>query len=336
MSAAKPLKIGVVGLGVGEQHVIGYQAIPGCEVVAVCDIDPEKLAAVADRHGISERHADACKVTEHPDIDVVSICSYDDAHAAQVISALRAGKHVMVEKPLTLHRKDAEDILRVQQDSGRIVTSNLILRHSPRFREVRRMIRAGEFGDIFYLEGDYIHQILWKLTEGWRGRMDFYCVTYGGGIHLIDLMRWLLGQEVTEVTGMGSDKLTAGSRYRYPDTIVNLLRFAGGALAKTLTTLGPRRPQIHALSVYGTQATFVNDMPEAKLFRGDTADDEGAMSVRYPAIEKSDLLPDFIAAVREGREPDVSPKDVFRVMDICFAAWESVQAKRAVQVSYMI
>ncbi len=124
---------------------------------------------------------------------MVSICSYDDAHAQQVISALRAGKHVMVEKPLTLHRKDAEQILRAQQDSGRILTSNLILRHSPRFREIRRMIRAGEFGDIFYLEGDYIHQILWKLTEGWRGRMDFYCVTYGGGIHLIDLMRWLLG-----------------------------------------------------------------------------------------------------------------------------------------------
>jgi predicted dehydrogenase len=330
------LRVGVVGLGVGEQHVIGYKAIPGCEVVAVCDIDPEKLAAVAGRHDITERYTDARKVTEHPEIDVVSICSYDDAHAQQVISALRTGKHVMVEKPLTLHRKDAEAILRAQQDSGRIVTSNLILRHSPRFREVRRMIRAGEFGDIFYLEGDYIHQILWKITEGWRGKMDFYCVTYGGGIHLIDLMRWLLGQEVTEVTGMGTDRLTAGSRYRYPDTIVNLLRFAGGALAKTLTTLGPRRPQIHALSVYGTRATFVNDMPNAKLFRGDKAEDEEVMKVPYPAIEKGDLLPDFIAAVREGREPDVSPKDVFRVMDVCFAAWESVEAKRAVQVSYMI
>ena len=332
----KPLKIGVVGLGVGEQHVIGYKAIPGCQVVAVCDIDPEKLAAVADRQDVAERYADARKVTEHPEIDVVSICSYDDAHAQQVISALRSGKHVMVEKPLTLYRKDAEQILRAQQDSGCILTSNLILRHSPRFRTLHRMIRAGEFGDIFYLEGDYIHQILWKLTEGWRGKMAFYCVTYGGGIHLIDLMRWLLGQEVIEVTGMGTDKLTAGSRYRYPDTIVNLLRFAEGALAKTLTTLGPRRPQIHALSIYGTRSTFVNDMPDGKLFRGDQADDEETMSVPYPAIAKSDLLPDFIGAVREGREPDVSAKDVFRVMDVCFAAWESVQAKRAVQVSYMI
>ena len=332
----RPLKIGVVGLGVGEQHVIGYKAIPGCEVVAVCDIDADKLATVAERRDIAERYTDARKVTEHPAIDAVSICSYDDAHAQQVISALRAGKHVMVEKPLTLYRKDAEQILRAQQDTGRILTSNLILRHSPRFREVRRMIKAGEFGDVFYLEGDYIHQILWKLTEGWRGRMDFYCVTYGGGIHLIDLMRWLLGQEVTEVTGMGADRLTAGSRYRYPDTIVNLLRFAGGTLAKTLTTLGPCRPQIHALSVYGTRATFVNDTPDAKLFCGDQVDDEQTMPVPYPAIEKCDLIPDFINAIREGREPDVSASDVFRVMDICFAAWESVKEKRVVTVSYMI
>jgi predicted dehydrogenase len=334
--AVRPLKVGVVGLGVGEQHVIGYQAITGCEVVAVCDIDAERVKSVADRRGIAERYTDARRVTEHPCIDVVSICSYDDAHAKQVISALRAGKHVMVEKPLTLYREDAEEILRAQQESGRIVTSNLILRHSPRFREVRRMIRAGEFGDIFYVEGDYIHQILRKLTEGWRGRMDFYCVTYGGGIHLIDLMRWLLGQEVTEVTGMGTDKLTAGGRYRYPDTIVNLLRFAGGALAKTLTTLGPQRPQIHALNVYGTRATFVNDMPNAKIFSGDSPEAVENMSVPYPAIQKGELLPDFIGAVREGREPEVSSKDVFRVMDICFAAWESVQSKRAVQVSYMI
>ena len=335
-AAQRSLKIGVVGLGVGEQHVIGYQAIPGCEVVAVCDIDRERLAAVADRSGVPERYTDARSVTEHPGVDVVSICSYDDAHAEQVVSALKSGKHVMVEKPVALHRKEAEAILRAQQDSGRILTSNLILRHSPRFRELRRMIRDGEFGDIFYLEGDYIHQILWKLTEGWRGRMSFYCVTYGGGIHLIDLMRWLIGDEVTEITGMGTDRLTSGSRYRYPDTIVNIMRFAGGALAKTLTTLGPRRPQIHALSVYGTKATFVNDMPNAKLFRGDTSGDEEPMSAPYPAIEKGDLLPDFIAAVREGREPDVSTRDVFRVMDVCFAAWESVQAGRTVQVGYLI
>lgn len=336
MSAAKTLKVGVIGLGVGEQHVIGYKAIDGCEIASVCDVDPDKLSEVANTHDIPGWHSDYRRITEDPDIDVVSICSYDDAHAEQAVSAFRNGKHVMLEKPVALHRHEAEAILNAQQESGKLLTSNLILRHSPRFRELRRMIRTGEFGNVYYLEGDYIHQILWKLTEGWRGKMDFYCVTYGGGIHLIDLMRWLMDEEITEVCGMGNQLLSAGSQYRYPDTIVTLMRFSGGALAKNLTTLGPQRPQLHALDIYGTKLTFVNDLPHGRLFHGDRPEDEEEMTVPYPAIEKGDLLPDFIAAIREGREPDVSARDVFRVMDVCLTVWESVEKQRTVPVSYLI
>lgn len=330
------LKIGVIGLGVGEQHVLGYNEIEGCEVVAVCDIDPDQLAVVAERNDVPERYTDSRRITEHPDLDIISICSYDDAHVSQAISAFNHGKHVLVEKPVALNRSDAEALLRAQQESGKLITSNLILRRSPRFREVRRMLADGAFGEVFYMEGDYVHQILWKLTEGWRGKMDFYCVTYGGGIHLIDLMRWLIDDEVAEVCGMGNKILTRDSAYRYDDTIVALLRFSRGAMAKCLTTLGPQRTQLHALTVYGTEGTFVNDLPDGKLFTGDQPEDERPMTTPYPAIEKRDLLPDFISAIREEREPNVSARDVFRVMDICFAAWDSVQQQRTVPVSYLI
>ena len=333
---SKPLKVGVIGLGVGEQHAISYNEIEGVEVVALCDIDPGQLTEVADRQGISSRHTDYKAITENPDIDIVSICSYDDHHVEQAISAFENGKHVMVEKPVALNRGDAERLLRAQQDSGKFITSNLILRHSARFKELKGWIDAGDFGDIVAMEGDYIHQILWKLTEGWRGKMDFYCVTYGGGIHLIDLMRWLIGQEVVEVTGMGNQILTAGTQYKYPDTIINLLRFDGGAIAKNMSILGPQRTQLHALNVYGTKKTFVNDTPNAKLFDGDDAANEHVVTTPYPGIRKGDLLPGFIDAIREGREPLVGARDIFRVMDICFAAWESVQSGRTVKGNYQI
>lgn len=330
------LKVGIIGLGVGEQHLISYVAQPDCEVTAICDLSAERAREIGDRYGVAARHTDYRRITEDPDIDAVSICSYDDAHAEQAISALRNGKHVMVEKPVALNRRDEEEILRAQQDSGRLLTSNLILRRSPRFREVKRMAEAGEFGEIFYLEGDYIHDILWKITEGWRGRMEFYCVTYGGGIHLIDLMRWIMGREVTEVSGMGNKILTRGTGYRYDDTIVNLLRFDGGALAKTASIYGPRRTKFHALDVYGTELTFLNDMPDAKLFTGDRPEDESAMTAPYPGMAKGDHIPDFVAAIRAGREPDVTACDVFRVMDVCFAAWQSVCEQRTVRVDYVI
>jgi predicted dehydrogenase len=333
----KTIRTGIIGLGVGERHLASYQAIPGCEVTAICDLDAEKLNEVGDRRGIGERYSDWKQITEHPDIDVVSICSYDEFHASQAVSAFSHGKHVMVEKPVALHKQDAEAVVRAMEDNGRFITSNFILRHSPRFKALKKMIEAGEFGDIFYLEGDYIHQILWKITEGWRGKQDFYCVTYGGGIHLIDLMMWLMGgQKVIEANGMGNKMLTANSSYPFPDTIVNLLRFEQGALAKTATTFGPKRTHFHALNVYGTERTFVNGIPDAKIFSGDQPEDEAAMTVPYPAYDKGDLLPEFIEAIRQGREPLVGAKDVFRVMDVCFAAWESVCRRKTVAVSYLI
>lgn len=332
----KPLKVGVIGLGVGEQHLKTYQGLPDIEVRAICDIDPEKLNAVANAYDVPCRGDDYRIVTEDPDIDIVSICSYDDCHAEQAVSAFHYGKHVMVEKPICLYRSEAEKILRAQQDSNKFITSNLILRESPRFIEVKRQIKAGEFGEIFCLEGDYVHEILWKIISGWRGGMDFYCTIFGGGIHLIDLMRWLLEDEVVEVGGMGNKVLTRDTSYKFDDTFISLLRFSRGSLGKCLTTLGPQRTKFHALNVYGTKRTFVNDIPNGKSFTGDQPEDESVVKTPYPGMKKGDLIPDFIEAVRAGREPNVSARDVFRVMDICFAAAEAASSGHNVKVTYQL
>ncbi len=329
------LRAGIIGLGVGEAHLRSYQQIEGVEVAAICDIDPRRLDDIGDRYRIGARHGDYRAITEHPEVDLVSICSYDDCHAEQLLSAFNNGKHVMVEKPVVLHRHEAEAVYRALTDSGRKITSNLILRRSPRFREVKQLIEQGAFGDIFYIEGDYLHQILWKITEGWRGRMDSYCTFYGGGIHLVDLMRWLMRDEIDEVSAMANDVLTRGTRYRYPDFFVALMRFRSGAIAKCATSLGAQRTKFHALNVYGSKLTFVNDMPNAKLFAGDKDEDEAAMSVPYPAMEKGDLLPDFIDAIRTGRKPEVDEIDIFRVMDVCFAVREAAERGGTVKVQYL-
>lgn len=330
---AHPLKVGVIGLGIGERHIVGYQRIPGVEVIACCDVDTARMAAVAERCEVPHLHKDYRTLLADPAIDAVSICSYDDAHADQAVAAFDAGKHVFCEKPIALDRAGLGRVIQAWSDSGKNISSNLILRQSPRFRAVRDMVRAGEFGDLHYMEGDYIHQILRKITKGWRGKMDFYCVTYGGGIHLIDLMRWIAGEEVIEVTAMAAKKLTRGSAFRYPDTMTTLIRFESDLLAKSTTSFGPQRRQIHTLNLYGTKRSFENANGPARLYHGDRPEDEEVFDVPYPAIEKSDLLPDFVAAIREDRDPIVSARDVFQVMAICLAAWKSVETKGAVAVS---
>ena len=332
----RSVKAGIIGLGVGESHLHSYQGLPDVEVAAVCDLDGDKARQVATKYDVPNFHTEYRRITEDPDIDVVSICSYDDVHAEQAVSAFRHDKHVMVEKPVALFRDEAEAVLRAQQDSGKFITSNLILRESPRFIEVRNQIAAGEFGEIVTIEGDYIHDILWKIVTGWRGQMSYYCTIYGGGIHLIDLMRWLIGQEVVEVCGMSNKINTRGTGYKFDDVFLNLLRFDGGTLGKTMSTYGPQRTKFHSLNVYGTKQTFINDIPNAKLFDGDQPENETAVTTPYPGMQKGDLIPEFIKAVQAGHEPNVSARDVFRVMDICFAAQESAELGRTISVSYQL
>ena len=297
------IRAGVIGLGVGEQHALAYQALPGVELRAVADIDPIHLDGVANRLGVARRFTEWRKVTEDPDIDVVSICSWDDAHAEQAISAFENGKHVMVEKPLCLNRQDAERVLRAQQDSGKRITSNLILRRYPIFDELQRSIKAGVYR-VFCIEAMYVHDILWKLTHGWRSRMPGYSVTYGGGVHMIDLIRWLIGEEVREVESISEGIATTS----------HILEFQSGLIGKVLATFDGGH-FAHHLTVYGTN--FIQHDGPAR-------------------VSKGALIPGFIAAIRENREPEVSARDVFRVMDICFACVEAVEQRRTITVSYQI
>ena len=129
------LKAAVIGLGVGEQHAEAFAEHPGSRLVGVCDLDPDRAARVAQRFGVPAHTTDADRLLTDPEIDVVSICTYDDAHAAQTVRALTHGKHVMVEKPVCLSRDEARRIRAALAASGRRLTSNLLRRQPAPFRQ---------------------------------------------------------------------------------------------------------------------------------------------------------------------------------------------------------
>jgi predicted dehydrogenase len=327
------IRAGVIGLGVGERHAAAYAAIPGCRLEAVCDVDETRLREAGTRLGVGRCHADYRAITEDPSIDVVSICSYDDVHAEQAVSALRHGKHVMIEKPVAQTREEAGAVVAAWRASGRLITSNLILRRSPRFIEVKRRIDAGEMGDVYLLEGDYIHNVDHKLASGWRGRLRHYSPILGGAIHLIDLMWWLKGSRIVRVAALGTRKNADKTGFRFDDTDLVIMEFEDGALAKSLVTLTPHHPKYHALRVFGDQATFVNRIGDGDWYGGTEGEHHTPVTEAYPGMEKGDLLPDFIDAIRSGREPVVGAGDVFHIMNVCLAAEESRRAGRFVEVA---
>lgn len=318
----KNLRAGVIGLGVGEQHIHGYCSATDVDLVALCDLDPEKRAMAAAKYPQCALYETAEALIAAPDVDVVSIASFDHHHAAQIVQALNLGKHVFCEKPLCTNEAELRAIrAALARNSGTRLSTNTILRISPRFRDLRHRIQRNELGRLYYVEADYNYGRLYKLHQGWRGSIPDYSVMLGGGIHMVDLLLWLSGRRVIEVNAYGNKICSAGYRFTTPDMVVAILRFDDGMLGKVTANFGCVYPHFHKLSVYGTEATFENGQNSASLYKLRENDISKARRVDtvYPGIEKGDLIPGFIDAVRSMGSADIGEAEVFATMEVCLA-----------------
>jgi predicted dehydrogenase len=330
------LRAGIIGLGVGERHIAGYRRHSGCAVVAVADIDPVKREAARRNYPDLRVHDTAEALLDDRGIDVVSIATYDEAHAAQVLHALAVGKHVFVEKPLC---QTASELAMIQAALGRHpelrLSSNLILRRTPRFRALKARIESGEFGRLFHIEGDYNYGRIHKIIDGWRGRQGFYSVMLGGGVHLVDLMSWLAGERVAEVAAFGNRIATADTAFRFDDMVVAILRFESGLVGKIAANFACVFPHFHRLLVYGTAASFENGREHGRIWR--SRDRDAAPIVvddAYPGTEKGDLIPPFIDSILGRCEPLVSERDVCDAMAVCLAINDAAESGAVVKVAY--
>jgi predicted dehydrogenase len=335
------LRAAVIGLGVGEQHIAGYRAHPGAEVVAVCDTDPSKLAMAAERYPELRRTTSAEELLVDPDIDVISVASYDDVHFEQARMALEQGKHLFAEKPLALHQHEAEQLAGLLRDRPQIrLSTNLPLRLSPRFRHIRELIAAGQLGELFHLEGDYDYGRRFKLTDGWRGRIPYYSAMLGGGIHMVDLLTWLSGLTVTEVIAAeGNGIATAGSAFRHHSFVTALLRTDAGPLIKVNANLACVARHFHAVRIYGTDGTFVNGMPHGTIYHAAQSPEEASatpVEEPYPGVEKGDQIESFVESILTGAAPGVSAKEAFASLSVCLAVERALAEAAPVEVEYLL
>ncbi|HUU27807.1 MAG TPA: Gfo/Idh/MocA family oxidoreductase [archaeon] len=332
----KKLKAGIIGLGVGEQHIAGYEKHPHCEVVALCDFSEEKIELARKKYPHLKAVSRAEELLEDGEIDVVSVASYDNYHFEQVERALKNGKHVFAEKPLCLYEYQAERIRSLLlQNPALKISSNLILRMSPRFRLLREMVGNGDLGVLFYVEGDYNYGRLQKITEGWRGKIDFYSVVHGGAIHIIDLLLWITGDKVVEVSAYGNNIVTQDTGFRYNDLVACLLKFQSGMVGKVTTNFGCVYPHFHNLSLYGTKATFQNAFDYGMLFeKRDPERDFRKITALYKPAHKGDLIYSFIESILKGSPAEVTVEDIFQTMSVCLAIEKSAQKQKSLKVKY--
>jgi predicted dehydrogenase len=206
------LRIGVIGAGsIATAHLDAYAAHPEVELVAIADMNLERARAVADRCGARRAYGDPQELLADPEIDGVSVCTWNNSHATWAIAALEAGKHVLVEKPLARTLEEALEIQRAADASDRVLQVGFVRRHAPNCQVLKSFIDAGELGEIYYAKASCIRRA--GNPGGWFADKE---ISGGGplldiGIHVLDLCWYLMGSPAA-VTVSGSTYDLLGNR----------------------------------------------------------------------------------------------------------------------------
>ncbi len=331
------LGVAVVGLGVGEQHARAFLATQPCHLAWLYDLDGEKSKRLTQALGGGAVASNVREILEDPEVQVVSIASYDDEHFEHVLAALKARKHVLAEKPLCRSVAELRQIKEAWLSSGpRHLTSNLVLRGAPLYQWLKRAIASGELGQLYAFDGEYLYGRLHKITDGWRKDIQDYSVMQGGGIHLVDLMLWLTGQRPVRVMAAGNRLCTEGTAFRSNDFLAATFTFPSGLIGRVTANFGCVHRHQHVVRVFGTNGTFIYDDegPRLSLSR-----DPEVPAHRLPLAtvppSKGVLVPDFVRAIVTGEDPRAHTQHEFDVISACVAADEACARDSSVEVTYV-
>jgi UDP-N-acetyl-2-amino-2-deoxyglucuronate dehydrogenase len=340
---------GIVGAGViAAMHADAIATLPGARLVAVTDVAAGPAAAFAAARGCAaEPSLDA--LLARADVDVVCVCVPSGLHAEVGVRAARAGKHLVVEKPIDVTLAAADRLIEAARTAGVALTVISQHRFDPGLIELKRLIGDGTLGRLVLGEAG----TKWYRTQGyydsaeWRGTwaMD------GGslmnqGVHYVDLLRWCMGP-VTEVTAVCT---TQAHQIEVEDTALAIVRFGSGAVGTILSSTAayPGFPQ--RLEVTGTEGTVI--VEDGRIVRravgprsgdgsGGSLDsgtepgaagpgsDPAAIDVAGHAAQIADLM----AAIDERREPAVGGEAGREALEIVCAVYESARTGRTVRLT---
>lgn len=342
-------EIGFAILGAGmvaRYHAKAIERTPGARLVALCRSDPARAEETATQFGVPCL-ADYTTLLARDDVDAVCICTPSGLHAEQTIAAARAGKHVLVEKPLALTLADADAMIAACEQAGVRLGVALQRRTDPEFQRVQAAIAAGELGRLVLgsINMPYLRQQSYYDSADWRGTwaLDGGGALMNQGIHLVDLLLWLIG-DATEVRAIAA---TLTHAIEVEDCVTATLRFANGALGNITATTAAAPGFPHRVEVYGDRGGVQIEGEQVVRWDGGGAPEPpsgyttenrapiaagaGASPTGIGAIGHTRLLKDFVAAIREGRDPLAPGREGRRSLALVLAVYEAARTGQSVQ-----
>ena len=225
------VRVGVIGLGIGERHVQEYLKLEGVQVAAVADIARERAEQVARRYGIARAYASGPEMLEGERLEAVSICTTPRSHRELVLAAAERGLHILCEKPMAPALADCDDMIAACERVGVTLLLGFKKRSSLPFRFLKS--QEGEWGcprtaQVRYQLGPVQKDWFWDEVDGGGPLVE-------NTAHAFDMLRFLLG-EAERVYAEGSNHFAPGRDV--PSEAVCTLRFASGSLVSLIAGAG--------------------------------------------------------------------------------------------------
>lgn len=359
MSQAKKLKIGIIGSGGIAQgcHLPGYQALPElCEVVAVCDVNPETAKKAAEAFNVSKTFSDFHELLALDDIDAVSVTTPNKYHREPTIAALSAGKHVLCEKPLAMDSREAREMCAAAKKSGKILQVALQSRFSGAGVFMKQYIDGGGLGDVYYARAQALRRrgvphwgvFIDKEKQGGGPLIDI-------GVHILDLTLFMMGYpKPVCATGKTWDMLGTDpaiyngfgeydrSKFTVEDFAVGMIKFDNGAVVTLESSFmanlegDPFQTQLFGTKAGAVVAPWGSD--PIKIYSEQNRQLFNIVPANIPTVKSAHAaeVEAFVNAIIEGKPSPVPGENGLTLNAIFDAIYKSSETgkEEAVDVSF--
>ncbi len=339
------LNIGILGLGwVAGAHIETFKKVEGARVTAVCSRRELDQSQLEQKYGLPlKAYRDYQAMLDDPEIHIVDICTPHPFHPEQAIAAAKAGKHLIIEKPIGLTFEDAKGVRRAIHEAGINVCVCFELRYSQQATAIRSIIDQGLLGELHYAEVDYYHGIgPWYGQFEWNIKKEF-----GGsslltaGCHALDLLLFYMDSAVEEVTSYSTRTTNPlfGS-YEYDTTSITILRFAGHKIGKVASVVDCLQPYYFHIHLVGSEGSVLDDRFYSHKLRGLSKDrwtTLGTTLIDSGDVSDHPYHPQFQAFIESTRKSERMPltdfDTAFETHRVIFAADLSATEGRAVRLA---
>ena len=333
------IKTGVVGYGnacdMGKLHLDSMKKA-GMTPLAVAEIDPSRLeVAKADFPGI-ETYDSMAAMLKESDVDLVTIITPHNTHAELAAQALKAGRHVICEKPMAITTRECDSLMAEARKRGLMLTAFHNRHWDGHILAAMKHIRAGLIGDVVRVElhmGNYT-----APADTWRGsRTITGGVLYDWGVHLLDYALQIVNSDIVDVSGFFHNGVWADKTRWKKDVLQDeglaIIRFKSGAWASLLYSNIDANPRRGMIDITGTKGSYVMDWPSNELIqcKGDKT-----VTTRYknPPAEWHRFYPNLAAHLVKGDKLIITPEWARRPIHILDLATRSAECGRSLKAKY--